>query len=226
MMAHLYTARPVGFVGGLKTPDPAIVAQRERLRRAMTLVEVLVVVVLSSLVMGVVISFTVALQQSDRDMRSFAVRIDRLNELAAVLRTDLRQAEETSLRSTKQLAINLGSGREIQYELADRGCLRVVPAEGDSPPAREFFAVGSAEKWQLERDVGGRLPLAMVTLHFAEKDKESESRPAPLVVYAALAADLPTVVVPTPKSSGNESEQELDDVEQEVAEEAEGDDIN
>jgi prepilin-type N-terminal cleavage/methylation domain-containing protein len=210
----------------LKTPDPAIAAQHEKLRSAMTLIEVLVVVVLSSLVMSVVISFTVALQRSDRNMRSFAVRIERLGDLAEALRSDLRQAEETSLRSANQLAINLDGGGEIQYELADRGCLRVATTEGSFPPAREFFAVGAAEKWHLEREAGVRRPLAMVTLHFAERDKESESRPAPLVVYAALGADLPEVVAPTQLSNEKEFDQKIENVQQEVAEEAEGDEID
>ncbi len=153
------------------------IPQHDRRRSAMTLIEVLVVVVLSSLVMGVVISFTVALQRSDRNVRSFAVRIDRLNELASALRSDLRQAEDASLESAKKLAIKFGSGREIQYELADRGCLRVVAAEDDLPPVREYFAVGAAEKWQLERETGGRRPLVMVTMQFAERDKTDESRP-------------------------------------------------
>jgi hypothetical protein len=200
--------------------------QRDGLRSAMTLIEVLVVVVLSSLVMGVVISFTVALQRSDRNVKSFAVRIERLSELAAALRSDLRQAEDASLESAKKLAIKLGSGREIQYELADRGCLRMLSAEADSPAAREYFAVGSAERLQLERNAGGRGPLTMVTVHFVEKDKESESRSAPLLVYAALGADSPKVVALTTSSKGNESEKKTEDVEQEAAEEAERSELN
>jgi hypothetical protein len=187
----------------------------------MTLVEVLVVVVLSSLVMGVVISFMVALQRSDRNMRSFPVRIERLSDLAEALRSDLRQAEAASLQSTMKLAINLGSGREINYELADRGCLRVVTAEGDSPQVREFFAVGSAEKWQLERNAGGRRPLAMVTMNFAERDNESESRPAPLVVYAALGADLAEIIVPAMDSNEDKPDSKTEGFKQEETEEAE-----
>jgi hypothetical protein len=212
-------------VDRFKTSDPAILARRDVLRSAMTLVEVLVVVVLSSLVMGVVISFTVALQRSDRNVRSFAVRIDRLSELASALRSDLRQAEDASLESTIKLAIKLGSGREIQYELADRGCLRVVAAEGNSR-VREFFAVGAAEKWLVERETGGRRPLVMITLQFAERDKSDESRPAPLVVCAALGADLAEVLASIPQSIGNVSEQKTENVEQEVTEEAEENEID
>jgi prepilin-type N-terminal cleavage/methylation domain-containing protein len=205
----------------MKTPQ-----QRNARRRAMTLVEVLVVVVLSSLVMGVVISFTVALQQSDRNMRSFAVRIERVSELAAALRSDLRQSKDVSLPSMKKLAIKLGGGGEIQYELSDRGCQRVVPVEGNAPAAREFFAVGPAEKWELKHEAGGRRPLAIVIMQFAERDKQSESRPAPLLVCAALGADLPEVVTLTTLSNGKESEQKREEVEQEVAEEAEEDQID
>jgi hypothetical protein len=224
--ARLCTTGLIGIVDVLKTPDPAGAAQRERLRSAMTLVEVLVVVVLSSLVMGVVISFTVALQRSDRTMRSFAVRIERLSELAAALRSDLRQADDASLQSPKKLAIKLGNGREIQYELADRGCQRVVTVEGDSPAAREFFAVGSAEQWQLEHEAGGRRPLAVITLQFAERDNERESRYAPLLVRGVLGADLPDVVALQTQPKGNDPEQETEEGEQEVTEEAERDKVD
>jgi hypothetical protein len=186
----------------------------------MTLIEVLVAVVLSSLVMGIVISFVVALQRSDRGARAFALRGERASELALALRSDLRQAAEASLSSAKTLAIKFAGGRAILYELADGGCQRVGGAP-DQLSEREFFAVGDAESWTLERDVTGRRPLIMVTMNFAKKDKERESQPAPLLVYAALGADLPEVVAPMSRSIRNETEQKNEEVEQEGAEQAE-----
>jgi type II secretory pathway component PulJ len=111
----------------------------------MTLIEILVVVVLSSLVMGVVISFAVALMRSDRNVKAFAVRNERLSDLAAALRSDLRQAAEASLPSAKTLAIELSGGREIQYVLIDGGCRRVLAVAGPTPPQRELLAVGGAQ---------------------------------------------------------------------------------
>lgn len=186
----------------------------------MTLIEVLVVVVLSSLVMGVVISFAVALQRSDRNVRAYAVRGERLSELGAALRSDLRQAADASQPQSKTLAIKLAGGHEITYELVVGGCSRVGGA-ADPFPEREFFAIGAAESWTLEQGAPGRRPLIMVAMNFARTDKERESQPAPLLVYAALGADLPDVVAPMPQSNGNESEQETEVVEQEVAQEAE-----
>jgi hypothetical protein len=172
----------------------------------MTLIEVLVVVVLSSLVMGVVIPFAVALQRSDRNARAFAIRGDRSFELASALRSDLRQATDASLPSPKTLAINLAGGREIEYELVDGGCRRVGRATDRSLAEREYFAIGASESWTLERTATGICPLIMLTVNFAETDKERQSQPAPLLVYAALGADLPDVVAPLLQSNGNESE--------------------
>jgi prepilin-type N-terminal cleavage/methylation domain-containing protein len=194
--------------------------RRKPFRRAMTLIEILVAVALSSLVMGVVISFAVALQRSDRNVRSFAVRGERRSELADALRTDIRRATEASLPSEKILAIKLALGGELQYELGDGGCRRVAPARGDSPTQREFFAVGPAETWTLEQAAPGRRPLVMVTMQYAPKDKDSESRPAPLLVYAALGADLAKHVVRVSQLNRNESQQRTEELEQEVAEEA------
>jgi hypothetical protein len=191
----------------------------------MTLIEVMVVVVLSSLVMGVMISFAVALQRSDRNVRGYAVRVERLSELGAALRSDLRQATDASLPETKTLAIKLAGGREIDYELADGGCRRVSDAD-QLWPDREFFAIGAAESWTLERGATGRRPLIMVTMHFAKEDKDRESKPVPLLVYAALGADLPNVIASLPISSENETEQKPGDVEQEEAEEAEEGEID
>jgi hypothetical protein len=163
--------------------------RRDAFRRAITLLEVLVVVALSSLVMGVVVSFAIALQQSDRNVRSFFVRIERLSELAEALRTDIRRAADASLASEKKLAITLASGGEIQYELGESGCQRVVTTDDKTPATREFFAVGACESWTLEHGTPGRRPLVMVTMRYAETDKEAKSGPAPLLVYAALGAD-------------------------------------
>ena len=185
----------------------------------MTLIEVLVVVVLSSLVMGVVISFAVALQQSDRKVSASAVRGERWSELGAALRSDLRLAAEASLPEPKTLAIKLAGGREINYELVDGGCRRVGGA-ADPFPDREFFAIGAVKSWTLDRGTTGRRPMIMATLNFAKNDKEHESQPAPMLVYAALGADLPNVVAPLPILNEDESERNTEEVEQEVAEEA------
>jgi hypothetical protein len=156
----------------------------------MTLVEVLVVVALSSLTMGVVVSLVIALQRTDRDVQTFAVRNERRSDLAEVLRADVRRAAEVARPSEKKLAIRLASGGEILYELADGGCRRIVAADG-APPRTDFFAVGSAHAWKLGFGSPGRRPLIMLTMHYPEKDKKARSAGAPLLVYAALGADLP-----------------------------------
>jgi hypothetical protein len=190
----------------------------------MTLIEVLVATVLSSLVMGVVISFAVALMRSDRKVRAFAIRIERRSELAAALRSDLRHAAEASLQSSTIVAIKLQGDRDILYELDRSGCRRVVSAAGQRPAQREFFAVGAAEAWNLYEAAPGRRPLIKVSMQFAERDKEKDSRPAPLLVYAALGADLPDAMAPVLQPNATQTEQETEEFEQEETEKTEKED--
>jgi prepilin-type N-terminal cleavage/methylation domain-containing protein len=198
-----------------------LLLRRKLFRRAMTLLEVLVALVLSSVLMGVVVSFAVALQRSDRNVRSYALRAERRSELAEALRTDIRRAAEVALPSEKTLAMKLAGGGELQYELGDGGCQRVGAAAGESSPEREFFAVGPADSWTLERADSGRRPLVMLTMQYAQNDKDSESGPAPLLLYAALGADLANLVMPATQSNQNESEQIPEELQQDFVEDAE-----
>jgi hypothetical protein len=63
-------------------------------------------------------------------------------------------------------------------------------------------------------------------MRFAKKDKEPESQPPPLLVHAALGADLPEVVAPIESSNEHNSDQRTEDVEQEETEETEKADPN
>ena len=191
----------------------------------MTLIEILVVVVLSSLVMGVIVTFAVALQRSDRNVRSLAVRGEQRSELAESLRSDIRRSAQVSLTSAKKLAMKLADGGEIQYELVDRGCRRIVNAGGDSPE-RGLFAVGDAESWELEQEEAGRRPLLIVTLHSTKADKKSKMDSPSLLVYAALGADLPSVLVGVSQAIENQTKLDEEDVEQAVAEEAKGSELD
>jgi hypothetical protein len=51
-----------------------------------------------------------------------------------------------------------------------------------------LFAVGEAARWQVERMASGRRPLVAVTLE--QPADHGQTRAAPLLVYAALGADL------------------------------------
>jgi hypothetical protein len=164
-------------------------------RAAMTLVEVAVVVAVSSIVMGVLVSLAIALFQRDRAIRSFAVESDRRSEMAELLRTDIRRATDVKLLSDNVLLVTLYNGTEVRYELAETNCKRTVSMPEGSKPRFDSFAVGKAVSWSLEPGPPGRRPLFIVTLNRATRTADASARPNPLLlVYAALSADLPAAV--------------------------------
>jgi hypothetical protein len=161
-------------------------------RSAMTLPEVMVGVALSSIVMGVLISLAIALKQRDRAIRSFAVESERRCELAELLRTDIRRAARVSLPDAMALVVTRPDGGETRYELTRAGCKRTVADSGGGKPRFDLFTVGSVTSWSLEPGPRGRRPLFAVTLNRASQKADKDSRRVPLLVYAALGADLPS----------------------------------
>jgi hypothetical protein len=159
----------------------------------MVLVEVLVVTALSTIVMGTVISLAVVMIQRDRAIRSFAVQRERQSELAEKIRTEIRLADDVSLPAETMLVVTAADGTQTRYELTRSGCRRTVTEPGEDKPGFDLFAVGPATSWTLEKGPPGRRPLLIVTLNRAAPNADLDARPAPLIVYAALGADLPDV---------------------------------
>jgi hypothetical protein len=159
--------------------------------QAMVLIEMIVVAALAAMVMGVVISLTVALKKRDQAIRAFGVQCTRQSELAELLRTDIRQASDVSLPAETMLVITGVDGRGSRYELTATGCRRTVTTPGEGQPGLDWFAVGPATSWTLEEGSPGQRPLFMVTLNYADSKSAKGSRQLPMLVYAALGADLP-----------------------------------
>jgi hypothetical protein len=159
--------------------------------RGVTLVEVLVVVAVTSAVFGVVVSLLVSLMRKDRDVRSFALRFERQGELAEALRVDIRGAREVSLSAQTVLDIVAPDEQQTRYELTAGGCRRISVRPEDAAPRIEFFAVGAAAAWALEPGPAGRRPLFKVTLHRSSAEGDSSPAPLPFLVYAVLGADVP-----------------------------------
>jgi prepilin-type N-terminal cleavage/methylation domain-containing protein len=157
--------------------------------RGMSLVEVMVVVTLSSLVAGIAISMLVTLQRWDARLRDHGVRSDQWLRLAESLRTDIRRGEEVSLPSDRSLRVRLAEGGYVLYELMEAGCQRSIHAADDARPTRDLFAVGGAWEWTLENGPKGTRPLYVVALRSTAGRQEGESRRTPLLVHAALGAD-------------------------------------
>jgi|SRR5688572_12739635 len=156
----------------------------------MSLVEVTAAVAVSSLLMGTVVSLAIALKRADRNVRLADIHSSRLIELAETLRLDIRQGTSVTLSGNYALVISSAAGGESRYELGPQGCERNLGI-GDNKTRRDLFAIGRAESWSIEEGAPGRHPLYIVTLNRPKLDEDAKPRQMPLVVYAALGADLP-----------------------------------
>jgi type II secretory pathway pseudopilin PulG len=172
----------------------ATVAKRKRRNRsaeraAFTLIEILVVVTLASIVMSVIVVMLVTLIQNDRQVRLFGLRSERQGDLAEMIRTDIRAAEDVSLAAQTVLLVEGPDERETRYELTAGGCKRIVSEPGMKNPRVDFYAIGPAVAWSLQQGPAGRQPLYIASLHRSTK-MEKQSTTLPFFVYAALGADL------------------------------------
>jgi prepilin-type N-terminal cleavage/methylation domain-containing protein len=159
-------------------------------RSAFTLIEILVVVTLSSIVMSVIAAVFVALIQKDRQVRLFGVHNERQGDLAEMIRTDIRAADDVSLAAQTVLLIEAPEKRETRYELTAGGCRRIVSEPGMKKPRVDFYAIGPAVAWSLKQGPAGRRPLYIASLH-RSLTTGNRSTAMPFFVYAALGADLP-----------------------------------
>jgi hypothetical protein len=150
----------------------------------------LVVVALSSLLMGVVVSLMLGLKQWDRLSRTNSTRNEQLLLLASALRTDIRGGADVLVSVEGPLVVMTAAGEQLRYELISEGCRRTVIAPGTAEPRADLFSIGKAAKWNVERKDAGKCPLVAVTLEQdVHKNDPAARRLLPFLVYAALGAD-------------------------------------
>jgi type II secretory pathway pseudopilin PulG len=159
-------------------------------RRAMSLVEVLVVATLVSILFTVIVTLAVHLRQWDRQVRGHSLHTNQLANLAETVRADVRRATSVSQPDKNTVAIVGADNRDIRYEIQPGGCRRVAKAPDDKSPRIETFAIGPADSWKLETAAPGRRPAYSITLERSETDKAT-SHTAPFFVYAALGSETP-----------------------------------
>jgi len=154
----------------------------------MSLVEVMVVVALSSILLGVAMSLAVSLQQWDSRFRDHLVCSDQLAQLADSIRSDIRAAANVSLPTKDSLVISAIDQSEIRYELRPDRCERIVKRTPDSKENRSPFSIGSAAAWTIEDGTPGRRSTTIVSLMRLDAG-EPAADSALIVVYAILGAD-------------------------------------
>jgi hypothetical protein len=163
-------------------------------RRAVMLVEVMVAVALVTIVMGIVISLLVSLRQWDRRLRDGNARAAHSLRLAQSMRNDIRQGTYVALPTKDTIVITSAGNVQTRYELTADGCQRTVGAMDQPAASHELFSIGKAASWSLEHGSPGRRAMIIVSLDHVDPQNRRQSRPAPLVVYAAVGADQrPTV---------------------------------
>jgi prepilin-type N-terminal cleavage/methylation domain-containing protein len=188
-----------------QSPEVSFRRRRSDLRYAMTLVEIMVVVAISSVLLGVAISLVVGLQHWDRRFRDHALTGEHLARLSEAIRTDIRNASNVTLSVDTTLVVATHD-REIRYELRPEGCLRVVKQLVGATERSELFTFGSAPSWELKRGTPGRRPIIIVSLQ-RPGAKETDSIVTLLMVYAAMGADLPRTASAEPSGKSQVGEE-------------------
>jgi prepilin-type N-terminal cleavage/methylation domain-containing protein len=163
-------------------------------RTGFTLIEMLVVVALSSLLLGVVLSLMMGLKQWDRLSRTSSTRNEQLLRLSTALRSDIRGGADVLVSIEGPLVVMNASGEQLRYEFGPEGCHRTVIAPGSANPpthhSADLFAIGAAAKWIVERKPAGKNPLVTIKIEPPSEKRESTApRMLPFLVYAALGTD-------------------------------------
>jgi len=153
----------------------------------MSLIEVMVAATLSSILLGVVISLAVRLQQWDRQFRNSGVRSSNAERLTESLRSDIRNAKEVSLADKSNIALTTVDHQEIHYELLPDGCQRTVKRAENATESHDSFIIGSSGSWHVERDASGRR--SAIIASFEETPREGENTNPSLYVHAIVGAN-------------------------------------
>src|SRR5262245_11808707 len=91
-------------------------------RRAMTLVEVMVVSTLLAIVAGVAVTLLAAVKRWDVRLRDHGLQSEQTLRLAESIRGDVRLGTNVTLPKEDTLVVDLADGRRVSYEIQPDGC--------------------------------------------------------------------------------------------------------
>lgn len=152
-------------------------------RRGFTLVEMSVVIVLSALVLGMLVTLLVSLIQFHKITTERALARREIDRLTDTLRRDLGMSVSvtTAEREGRPTLILEGEdGQLAEYVLVGERCRWTgTPAWWPDTTPRDSFAIGPAEAWRVEQGGGATVSIVM------KPRREHESRPPPIRVVAA-----------------------------------------
>jgi prepilin-type N-terminal cleavage/methylation domain-containing protein len=170
-------------------------------RCGMTLIEVMVVATLTSILLGVMTSLAISLQQWDRRFRTTGLRFENQARLAEVLRSDVRNADNVSVPEKGAFILTSHDHYQKRYKLRPDGCERVVANAKNATESHEEFTIGMNGSWQVETDSSGRQPAVVVSFDESPTTGSKGIWSPNMYVYATLGADVPR------KSKSESSEQ-------------------
>lgn len=139
-------------------------------RSGYTLAEMLVVIVLTSTIMGTMTVTLFSLNRADQRVRDDLTQQIQLQRMIQTLRSDVHQAVEMELeRSRDSLALSMRDGLQIRFQLEGECLQREVKQDGRTIARDEFWLPPCTARWQIDRSQVA--PKAVLTLSRIEPAK-------------------------------------------------------
>ena len=160
-----------------------------RARSGISIVEITVAVSLSSIVLGLVVSLAIALQQMDRRMQHRGIEREQQLRLVESIRIDIRRAADVASPGDDMLVVRLANKGRSEYVIRNGEINRTVISDGGDVIRKESFGIRAAESWSTERDDSGGRPLITISLKRGAIKKAHQTG-MPFMVVAVLGADL------------------------------------
>src|SRR4051812_18207167 len=162
------------------------VAMRRKLQhspRAMSLIEVMVVMTVASIVLSAATGLIVQLRRWDNRVRENVLVGDEASRLAEIIRDDIRNATNVTKTSPTVLTILGRNSEETRYTLQSDLCRREVKKPGTQAANMDTFTIGPSAAWQVEPAAAGRGPAFAISLE-RPSPEQTTTRTAPLYIYA------------------------------------------
>jgi hypothetical protein len=170
----------------LKAAEPVMNGRQQHSRRATTLVEVMVVMTLTSMVLAAATGLIVQLRRWDNRVRANVVVGDETSRLAEAIRADVRIATKVAKSSRTVMTIVGPNNDETRYMLENDLCRREVKKPGAQVASIETFTIGPAVGWGVEPEASGRRLAYAISLERLSPE-EATSHTVPLYLYAVQA---------------------------------------
>lgn len=159
-------------------------------RRGMTLIEVAILVALSAVITGIVISGVVAVYRFNRSIDDYSNGQQALNRFSSTLRDDIHRAESCLWTADEQtLVMELADAQRLKYFKHQK---RWVRSSRQGEAAASLMAFGLDESFMCESqiDKASRGELIRLTLSNASRGKNSQHSQAKRPLQCEIVAEV------------------------------------